>query len=319
LNWRRWAVLVSMVGSALAGGCGSNTPPFNATPAISNLFPSNIVAGSPGFTLSVVGTGFVATSSKGASFVYWNGFSRSTTLNQTTGELDVQIFASDVALPGTVNVTVINPAPGGGESTALGFTIESLEPGAPVVSSLSPASAKAGGDALTLTVNGNNFAANDAVTWNGAVLSTTFVNSTQVTASVPANDIASAGSASVAVFTPNLVVGSQSVAFPITGPNNLKPTASSLRPSSVAAGSGDTEVLVSGSGFTPLSTANWTVGATVTPLAVAYLSSSQVIVLVSADDIAQAVAAMAKASIDISNPAPGGGTSGALSFTVSGS
>jgi hypothetical protein len=308
-----------MAASALGGGCGSNSPPFNATPAISNLFPSNIVAGSPAFTLSVVGTGFVASTSKGTSFVYWNGSSRSTTLNQTTGELDVQIFASDVASPGTVNVTVINPAPGGGESTAVGFTIETAQAGAPTVSSLSPASAKAGGDAFTLTVNGSNFAANDAVTWNGTVLATVFVNSTQVTGSVPANDIASVGPASVAVFTSNLVVGSLSVDFPVTGPNNPKPTAASLRPSKVAAGSGDTEVVVSGSGFTPLSTANWTVGATVTPLAVAYLSSSQVIVLVSADDIAQAAAAMATASIDISNPAPGGGTSGTLSFTVTGS
>lgn len=317
MNWR-WAALGLFSGILLLCGCGSNRPPFNSTPSVTNLFPSNIVAGSPDFTLSVVGAGFVS-DSRGATFVYWNGFPRSTTLNQTTGELEVQIFASDVATPGIVNVTVVNPAPGGGISTAVSFTVETQQPNAPLLdpsSPISPTSAKAAGDAFTLTVNGpsggGNFQMGDVVTWNGTVLATTFVNSGQLTASVPANDIASIGSASVAVFTSNLVVGSPSVTFAITGPDNPKPTASSLKPSSAASGSGDTEVLVSGSGFTSLSTATWTVGGSTTPLALAYLSSSQVILLIPAANLTQSGTAM----IEISNPAPGGGTSSQLSFTI---
>ena len=312
MNWP-WAALASLAGVALLGGCG-NSPPLNQTPLVSNLFPSNIVAGSAEFTLSVVGAGFVS-NARGASFVYWNGFPRSTRLNQTTGELEVQILASDIASPASVDVTVVNPAPGGGTSTAVGFTIEPLRPDAPAIASLSPANTKAGGAAFTLTVNGSNFAANDPVTWNGTVLATTFVNATQLTASVPANNIAAVGSGSVAVFTPNLVVGSPSVSFAITGPDNPKPTASSLKPSSAAAGSSDTEVLINGSGFSPLASAGWTVGANRSPLPLAFLNSSQVIVLVPASDLTQA----GTATIDISNPAPGGGTSSQLSFTVSGS
>lgn len=319
MNWR-WAALLSIAAIVLLGGCGNNAPPFNSTPAITNLFPSNVVAGSPDLTVSVVGTGFVATS-RGATFAYWNGFPRSTTLNQTTGELAVQIFASDVATPGVVNVTVINPAPGGGTSTAVPFTVETPQAGAPALapsSPISPASTKAGNDAFTLTVNGpsggGNFQMGDVVTWNGTVLATTFVSSAQLTASVPANDVASVGSASVAVFTSNLVVGSPSVTFAITGPDNPKPTASSLNPSSASAGSGDTEVLVNGSGFTSLSTATWTVGANTTPLALAYLTSSQVILLVPAANLTQSGTAM----IEIANPAPGGGTSSQRSFTISG-
>lgn len=310
---RRWrgTALASIAGVVLLGGCSNSTPPFNSTPAITNLFPSNITVGSPAFTLSVVGTGFLSTS-RGASFVYWNGFARSTTLNQTTGQLQAQIFASDLATPGPVGVTVINPAPGGGTSTAAAFIVEPLEPGAPAIASLSPANGAAGGGAFTLTVNGSNFAANDPVTWNGTVQATTFVNANQVTAAISATYLATAGSASVAVFTPNLVIGSQSVNFPIMGSPTPKPTASSLIPAAAAAGSGDLEALVSGSGFTALSTAQWTVGANSTPLAVAFLNSSQVIVLVPAADLAQAVTAM----IDISNPAPGGGTSSQLTFTV---
>jgi len=300
----------------LLGGCGSNAPPFNDTPIINpgGLFPSNITSGSPGFTLSVVGTGFIS-GSRGASFIYWNGSPRSTTLDPITGQLQAQIFSSDIASPGPVNVTVVNPAPGGGTSTAVGFTIEPLQAGAPAIGSFSPASAAVGGKAFTLTVTGSNFAATDRVTWNGTVLSTTFVNSTQVTAEVPENNIGVVGTASVAVFTSNLVVGSQSVSFPITGPDNRQPTASSLDPSSAAKGSGDLEVLINGSGFTRLSTAQWTVGGSSSPLALAFLSGSQVMVLTPAGNLAQSGTAM----IDISNPAPGGGTSSQLSFTITGS
>jgi len=309
LTRSRWAALVSMVGSLLLGSCGgSSAPPFNATPAITNLFPSLITAGSDSFTLSVVGTGFIS-GAKGVSFVYWNGFPRSTSFDQITGQLHVQVPASDVVAANVVNVTVVNPGPGGGLSAPSTFTIEPVQAGAPIVTGFSPTSAKAGGTAFTLTVNGSNFAANDGVTWNGSVRTTTFVNSTQVTASITALDIANAGSASVAVYTPGFVVGSTSTNFPITGPDNPVPTISSLSPSSVSAGSPDIEVRISGSGFAQSSFAEWNA----TPLATAFISSSQLIVLIPAADL---TASGTNATIDVSTPAPGGGTSKTLTFKV---
>jgi len=301
LNWSRRAVLASILGILLLGSCSSNNaPPFNATPAISNLFPSNITAGSQSFTMFVVGSGLIS-SSKGVSFVYWNNSARSTRLNAITGQLEVQISDSDVASPGPVNVTLINPGPGGGMSTPAIFTIEPVQIGSPTISGLMPPNAKAGGQDFTLTVNGNNFTANDVVTWNGDIRTTTFVNATQVTAAITATDIANAGSGSVAVYTPGLVVGSPSMSFPITGQNNPSPTLSSLSPSSASAGSPDLEVLVSGSGFVQSSVGEWN-GST---LATAFLSSSQLIVLIPASDLAMSTSA----DIDVTNPAPGGGTS----------
>lgn len=315
MNRWRWALPVSIVGILLLGSCGGgvSAPRFNPTPAIQNLFPSNITAGSQDFTLFVVGTGF-SPLAKGVPFVYWNGFARSTNLNLITGQLEAHIFASDVAAsnnacPCAVNVTVVNPGPGGGTSTAAGFTIEPVQAGAPVVTGFSPPNAPAGGAGFTLTVNGSNFAANYPVTWNGQVRTTTFVNSNQVTATILSTDIASAGSGSVAVYTPGLVIGSPSLNFPITGPNNPVPAISSLAPSSAAAGSSDLEVTVAGSGFMQSSYGEWNG----TPLATAFLSSSQLIVLIPAANLAQAATAM----IDVLTPAPGGGTSQQLSFTVS--
>ena len=73
---------------------------------------------------------------------------------------------------------------------------------APAISSLSPASAAAGGAAFTLTVNGSGFDSASVVRWNDSSRATTFVSSTQLTASIPAGDIATGGTATVTVFNP---------------------------------------------------------------------------------------------------------------------
>ena len=67
---------------------------------------------------------------------------------------------------------------------------------APVLNSLNPSSAIAGGPAFTLTVSGSNFVSNSTVRWNGANRTTTFVSSSQLTAAIPAADIATQGTAS---------------------------------------------------------------------------------------------------------------------------
>ena len=306
---RCWPALAAVGLAILLGSCGGQSPPqFNPTPAITNLFPSNITAGSQDVTLFVVGTGFSPLKS-GVPFVYWNGSPRSTTLNTTTGELEAQILASDVAVANTANVTVVNPGPGGGQSQPPSvFTIEKLQAGAPSISGFSPTSAAGGGKAFTLTVNGANFVANDVVTWNGELRTTTFVNANQVTADINAADIADAGSASVAVFTSDPTIGSQSTNFPITGPNNPAPKASSLSPSSIAKGSGDLEVTVKGSGFVSNSVVEWNA----TGVATAFVSSSELVAVIPAADLSSSTAAM----IDVTNPAPGGGTSQQLTFTV---
>jgi 6-phosphogluconolactonase len=57
------------------------------------------------------------------SVVRWNGSDRPTTSNGSINALTAQISASDIAAAGTAVVTVFNPAPGGGSSNSLTFTI----------------------------------------------------------------------------------------------------------------------------------------------------------------------------------------------------
>lgn len=310
MNCRRCAALAFLAGLLVVAGCGggSSLTTSNATPVPQSAIPSNITAGSDGFTVFLTGTGFVS-SSQGVTFAYWNGAPRSTTFNETTNQLAVQILASDVVAAGVGDITLVNPPPGGGPSqNGLDFTIVAAQPGGRTISSFSPTSANAGDKAFTLTVNGNNFAVNDVITWNGSVRPTTFMSSTQVSAQIMETDVAVSGSASVAVNAPGLLIASPSVNFPIAGANNPSPSISSLSPSSTSAGGEDLQILVKGSGFA----ASSVVELDNTPLATSYLSASQLVAVIPAADIA----AKGTSQVAVTTPAPGGGLSKTLTFTV---
>lgn len=304
-----WGALAPVAGIVLLlVSCGGGGSSFNPTPMIQQLFPSTITAGSDGFTLFITGTGFIS-GSKGVSFAYWNGLPRSTNFNAGTGQLAVSILKSDVANPGIAQVTVVNPAPGGGPaSVARTFQIQTLQPGAPSISSFDPSSTAAGGKEFTLTVNGTNFAVNNFVAWNGSQRVTTFVSSSQLTAAIGAVDISKAGFASVSISTSNPVISSLSLAYSITAPDNPAPSVNSLTPSSATAGAPDLEVTVKGSNFVTSSAVEWNA----VPLATAFLSSSQLVALIPAADLAGS----GSANITVTNPAPGGGTSSSQTFKI---
>jgi len=93
------------------------TPAPNPVPAITSLDPGTVIAGDPGFTLTVHGTGFVVD-----SVVRWNGQDRPTTF-VSINQLTADIPASDLLTAGTADVTVFSPAPGGGLSGTATFDI----------------------------------------------------------------------------------------------------------------------------------------------------------------------------------------------------
>ena len=70
----------------------------------------------------------------------------------------------------------------------------------PSITSISPSSTEVGGGDFTLTIMGSGFISSSVVRWNGGSRTTTLVSSTQVEASIPASDIASAGAAQITVF-----------------------------------------------------------------------------------------------------------------------
>jgi hypothetical protein len=89
---------------------------------------------------------------------------------------------------------------------------------------LAPTSVVPGNPGFTLTVNGTGFVLGSVVHWNGTALTTNFVSSSRLTASVPGTDVASAGSAWVTVTNPAPGGGTSLPAFlriatPVTNPS----------------------------------------------------------------------------------------------------
>lgn len=98
-----------------SGGTGTDDNPL---PVATRLSPSFAEVGSDGLTLSVEGSGFTEEST-----ALWGGASRSTSF-VSAGRLQFELTAADLDSSGTVPVTVRTPAPGGGTSAALSFTIQ---------------------------------------------------------------------------------------------------------------------------------------------------------------------------------------------------
>jgi hypothetical protein len=294
-------VNVAVTNPAPGGGTSGNIQFTinNPNVTVTSLSPTSATAGGTGFTLTINGSGFAS----GAT-VNFGGNPAITPSSVTSTQIVATIPAADIATGGTANVTVTNPPPGGGISSAQTFTINNP---VPTTSSLSPTSAAAGGAGFTLTVNGTGFVAGSIVKFNGVAKATVFVGSTQVTSAITAADIATAGPASVTVTNPAPGGGtSNAQTFTINNPSNL--TITSLSPASATAGSAGFTLTVNGTGFVSGATVQFN-GANRTTT---FVSSTQVTAAILAADIATA----GTASVTVTNPAPGGGASNALTFTI---
>ncbi|MBI1765701.1 MAG: hypothetical protein HYR56_30220, partial [Acidobacteria bacterium] len=280
------------------------TVPPNPSPTLTSLNPNSALAGSAAFTLTLTGTGFI-----NGSVARWNGATRTTTFVSAT-QLTAQIPATDIASAGTAQVTVLNAASaggGGGTSSAVNFTITQTNP-SPTITTVSPNSVTANSGAFTLTVNGTNFINGSVVRWNGADRTTTFVNNTQLTAQIAAADIAAAGTATITVFNPAPGGGtSNNATVGIVAPNPV-PTLSSLNPTSASVGGAAFVLTVNGTNFMPASVVQWNGQNRAT----AFVSNTQLTAQIPAADITNA----GTAQITVFNPAPGGGASNALPFTI---
>ena len=78
---------------------------------------------------------------------------------------------------------------------------------------LVPGATPPGGAQFTLTVDGTGFVSSSVVNWNGNALATHYVSGSQLTATVPAEEIAMASTASVTVVTPGPGGGASNAAF----------------------------------------------------------------------------------------------------------
>ena len=282
------------------GGGASNSVNFtvnNPVPTLTSLSPTSAMAGTTTQTLTLNGTNFLPNST-----VTYHAVAHTPTFLSST-QLTITLSGSDLATGGTYGVAVTNPAPGGGTSSTLNFTVDNL---VPTVTSLSPPSGTAGAAAQPLTIIGTNFVSNSTVTYHAVAHTPTFLSSTQLTISLSASDQATAGNYAVVVTNPTPGGGaSNSVSFVVS---NGVPSITSLSPASATVGATSQAVTINGTGFVSTSTVTYnSVAHTAT-----YVSSAQLKITLSATDLATA----GTYPVVVTNPAPGGGASNAVNFTV---
>ena len=221
-----------------------------ATPAptLTSISPSS---GAQGTTVGVTltGTNFIVPTSGlfGSTVSSSNpgiAVSNVTVVNSTTITATLTIAAN--AALGTSGVTV-NTYPG--TSNAATFTV-SPQQSRPSITNVSPNSATSGGPPFTLTVNGAGFLAGSSVLWNGSYLSTIYISGNQLSSSVPANFIASPGSASNhGGAEPRRARFPDALTFTINQQTSGTPTITSLSPNSTTPGGPAFTLTVYGSGF----------------------------------------------------------------------
>src|ERR1700761_8575737 len=175
------------------------------------------------------------------------------------------------------------------------------------VTSISPISVPAGESDLKLTVLGTGFQPSSVVQVNGTSIATVFVSATQLTAVVPAADLAKGAALSISVLTgTSSTAGSgSSVTLEVDNP---KPILSSVSPSVIAEGSTPPAISVTGSGFI----AGTVVQVNGSARTTAYSDGTQISVQLNSADTATA----SSLALTAVNPAPGGGTSSPATVTI---
>ena len=283
-----------------------------ASPTISSLSQTTAAAGSPALSLTVTGTNILP-----CSVVEWKNAGNVTTTLTTAyvsaTQLSATVPPADFLAVGTAQVEVMTLGPGGGTSpTSSPFmivppSITSLA-ASTTSSNTTPSCSPSG---FTLTVNGTNFVNGSVVDWNGSSRVTAFVSPTQLTAAIPASDIASAGTASITVS--NFGVVSAPTPFTISASSLPTPTITSVAPVSATAGTAAFPLIVAGTNFLPCSNVQWVDSSnTVTQLTTTYVGPTQLSATVAAANITSVGAVQ----IAVANPASSANTSNTISFPI---
>lgn len=197
------------VNVAVTGSSASNPLQFtinNPIPSMVSMSQSTGILNSAPFPVEIVGTNFVSN-----TMVNLGGLSLVPTSISPT-RLSVVVPESAFLAAAIIPVTVFNPSPGGGASSASTLTV--LNP-IPVLSALSVNRTIVGGSDFALNIMGTGFARGVTINFGSTPLTPTIATPTQLTVQVPAAAIASTGV--VAITATNLAPGG---VFPV--PLNLR-------------------------------------------------------------------------------------------------
>jgi hypothetical protein len=203
---------ITGVGTVVAAANQAGNANYAAATQVTQSIVVNVigVAATPTFSpvagsYTAAQTVSISDTTAGATIYY--------TTNGTTPTTSSTVYSGPIAVSSTETLEAIATATGYSTSAvaSAAYTISIPTNPVPAISGISPAFTDAGGAVFTLTVNGSGFIASSTVYWGSSALTTTYVSATQLTAQVPAADIATAGTIAITVQTPAPGGGSSNV------------------------------------------------------------------------------------------------------------
>ncbi len=294
------AVLDVVASNQGPGGGTSNALRFtvnNPLPVISSLSVTKALLNSEELLLDIVGSGFVS----GVTVNFGTVSLTPTAANPT--QVSVRVPKELLAKSGIVSVSAANVTPGGGVSNSLAFTVENP---VPTLTSISLDNIVAGTGDFALTLTGTNFVESSTVGFGNAGLVPSASSPTEMTVTVPASAVQDGGVYPVLVSNQGPGGGaSNALSFTV---NNPAPTLTALSQQTVLLNSQAFTLQVTGTGFVHQSAVMF--GST------ALVPSSFTPTLLSVLVPETAMTKAGRLDVSVVNPAPGGGTSASMRFTI---
>ena len=272
----------------------------NPVPHLTQLALEENASG--GYTLTLLGSNFLRESQ-----VRINGSQRSVSFVSSTRLTASYTLQELAAAAGTLVATVTNPPLGGGRSSSVSLAITGLSVPAnraPSLFSITPSVVAIGSPPVALQASGSGFVAGAVLQLNGRPLATTFVNSSQLRATVGTSDLLRAARLEVRVVNPDSG-GEKSSAVTL----EVKPRNPDPRIADAAPVAGNSSLLqLTGSNF--LSTSVARVGGQ--SRSTSFVNGTTLRMSLSSSDLSAA----GVLAITVFNPAPGGGASNVFEYAV---
>lgn len=291
--------LLLSVGTAPPGGGASAEHALSVVypvPVALSLSPMGVGVGAPDTGVTLTGSNFTEQTGVRAGDVELLVTERSS--SSVTAKLPKSLLSTS----GVLALRAWNPSPGGGATEPLSFVVSNPTV---AITQLAPSTLRVGDGPTSLTVTGVGFVPSSTVLADGQALQTSFISSTSLKARFVATSLAA--NFSVVVSNPPPGGGlSAPVQLSVVNP---VPSLSSMSASAVVSGSTDISLVLAGEGFVPGSRV--TVGGEA--VTVSYVNAQCLKVLVPS----RMMSTGGFLTVQVQNPAPGGGASGALELVVS--
>ena len=229
---------------------------FLPAPTVSSVTANTGAQGQTLPSVTIVGTGFVAT----PTVSFGSGITVNSVTFTNSTHLDVSITIAGGATVGLRDVTVTNPDTQAG-TLVNGFTVTLP---APTVSSVTANSGQQGATLPSVTIVGTGFVATPTVSFGAGITvnSVSFTNSTHLSVSITIALGASVGVRTVTVTNPDTQSGSLVSGFTVTAAPTA-PTVTSVTPNSGMQGDSPTGVVIVGTNFVATPTVSFGAGITV--------------------------------------------------------